>query len=136
MADEVLTMNSVRIDVEDLKEKVKKNRQQHLEDYEKAVEAYKLIVVNELHKSIIAENEYFEKLKKDHKWKVESLHNKIKAFEEDWTTKPTNAINEPVNYLTEYDTAISMLDLSLDKVAVLNRTEFQSYVMDNWSWKT
>ena len=42
---------------------------------------------------------------------------------------------EPVDQTKEYDMAIRMLEMSVDKVVSLSDHDFQCYVMDEWRWK-
>ena len=42
---------------------------------------------------------------------------------------------EPVNQTKDYDTALKMLEMSLDDTVTLHTQEFQQYVLDDWSWK-
>lgn len=44
-------------------------------------------------------------------------------------------IQAPVNQTPEYDRAIRMLEMSVDDTVQLSASEFESYVMDRWTWK-
>lgn len=124
----IVTMDSVRIDKEKLSEKIKENRELHTKEYNEAVEAYKVIVVNKLKERMVERIKSYEE-------EMKSLNENLEAFEKDWETKPLVHVVKPTNHLDDYDTAIGMLDFSLDVVVHLDRQEFQSYVMDNWTWK-
>lgn len=124
----VLTMDCVRISKEKLTGKIKENRQLHETAYNEAVEAYKVIVVNKM-------KEKMEETIKQHEKYMKQLQENLDSFEKDWQTKPLVSVEKPSNHLDDYDTAISMLEFSLDDVVELDRKEFQSYVMDKWSWK-
>jgi len=124
-----VTMDCVRIDKRRLMDKVRENRASHETAYNEAVEAYKVVVINKIQERLQDEKAKYEKL-------VARILEESTNFEKDpsinlqWVM-----VTKPISYLEDYDTAISMLDFSLDRVAELDRQEFQSCVMDNWEWK-
>jgi len=52
-------------------------------------------------------------------------------------SKATDSIllAEPENHLAEYDTVIEMLEMTKDEEMVLDYSQFQRLVRDNWEWK-
>jgi chromatin segregation and condensation protein Rec8/ScpA/Scc1 (kleisin family) len=42
---------------------------------------------------------------------------------------------EPVSYVHSYDTAVKMLEMSIEDVIELSQQEFTQYVEDSWGWK-
>ena len=42
----------------------------------------------------------------------------------------------PVSHEKDYSTAIEMLKWSVDSTAMLTQTQFQQFILDEWSWKT
>lgn len=49
--------------------------------------------------------------------------------------KDSIGLSRPVSYLEQYDTALSMLRMSVDDVIELDREDFAKYVLDDWAWK-
>ena len=41
----------------------------------------------------------------------------------------------PVNFLEEYDNAISMLEMTTQETIQLDAEQFKAYIKDDWSWK-
>jgi ATP-dependent 26S proteasome regulatory subunit len=41
---------------------------------------------------------------------------------------------EPQSFVGSYDTAIRMMEMSVDEVIELSQGEFSQYVEDKWSW--
>ena len=48
--------------------------------------------------------------------------------------KQQNLPSAPINYLEEYEKAISMLEFCENKEIELNSTDYQAFVKDSWSW--
>ena len=46
----------------------------------------------------------------------------------------STSLVQPVDMTKEYDQIIMMLKMSVDEEIELSNTEFQNYVMDDWSW--
>lgn len=42
---------------------------------------------------------------------------------------------EPVNQLKDYDRAIAMLEMAIDKEIELDEKQFAQYMQDDWQWK-
>ena len=91
-------------------EKLKANLSQHKADYLEAVDAY------------------FEEVEK-----------KLKAELKKFKSKPRESVRVslsfPVTYADSYETAIEMLEMSVDENIVLNRDMFVKFVKDEWEWK-
>ena len=45
-------------------------------------------------------------------------------------------LEKPVNYLSQYDEVIEMMEMSVDENISLDSESFQPYFKDNWSWKS
>ena len=43
-------------------------------------------------------------------------------------------LTEPMDMTREYKKVIKMLEMSVDEEIELTNTEFQNYVLDDWSW--
>ena len=47
----------------------------------------------------------------------------------------TVTLPQPENHTKDYDRAIKMLEMSVDKDVTMDEHSFQCYVMDDWTWK-
>lgn len=45
-------------------------------------------------------------------------------------------LTKPVNYLSQYDEVIEMMEMSVDENINLDSDSFQAYFKDNWAWKS
>lgn len=104
-------MQSIKVNTSDLLEVLQTNREKHLADYKEAVAEYRKLAVAEL----------TEMLKQ-----AKSKDGKIKRG----ITAP-----EPQSFVSSYDTAIKMLEMSVDDTMELSQAEFLQYVEDKWSWQ-
>lgn len=103
-------MREVRIDKTKLREMIQKNRDEHRDIYEKAMDGYTKAVVS-----------FFEsELKKAKKGKH------FNSYFPD---------SVPEDHTDDYDTVLEMLDLSEDDSIKLSNGEFRQYVKDEWGWK-
>lgn len=103
-------MRSVKVNRNELLEKLKKNREKHRDIFLQAQEGYRKAVIAEL-----------DRMLEDAK-----AGKKIKRYIE---------LEEPIDQTDDYDRAIAMLEMCVDDVVEINNTEFACYVMDQWSWK-
>jgi hypothetical protein len=104
-------MDTVRVSKEELLEKLRTNRDQHVKDFKEAVIEYRKAALKELTEMV--------------------KQAKSKG------TKITRAIvaPEPVSYESSYTTAIRMLEMSVDEEIELDQEDFAKYVEDNWQWR-
>lgn len=63
------------------------------------------------------------------------LKDSLNDFENDRLNTP-KLPTKPSNYLDDYNSAIRILELSLDNEIVLDLTDFTHLVNDNWVWRT
>ena len=103
-------MNTVKVPKAKLLAKLKTNRKNHRNIFLKAQEGYRQMVIEELE----------EMLEDAREGKKINTYINLQA---------------PVDQTKDYDRAISMLEMSVDKIIQLSSTEFANYVMDDWSWK-
>lgn len=96
--------------VQELKEVLLKNRENHLKIYNEAREGYNKALVKELS----------SKLKKARK------NEKVEA---------NSNLQVPRNNLKEYDTVLEMLSRTSSSGVRLNQQQFNNYVLDKWSWQ-
>lgn len=103
-------MNSIRVNKQELLIVLKKNRENHLTEFEKAAQGYRAFVTAELEKRL-------ESLKNG---KRISLH---------------FSLQEPFNQTKDYDRVIRMLEMDKNDTIELSEHDFATYVEDDWSWK-
>ena len=94
-----------------LLEILKANRAQHIQMYDRAVEGYKIEMVEVLEKA----------LKEAKEGKMEFL---------------SIGLAQPQNHRKEYDQVIDMMEMSVDEVINLDSHSFQCYVKDQWNWSS
>ena len=104
-------MQKIKVNIAELMQKLKINRHQHKEDYKKALEGFKEEAIESLQKALED-----AKAGKD-----------IKLIFSD--------LVQPSSHLADYDRAILMLEVSVDKEIELSNVEFGQFIMDEWHWK-
>lgn len=103
-------MNQVKLNRKDLLARVIANRAAHAKDYDEAVVAYAKKLEEELTKALA-------------------------VLRTGGRIKQNMGLVEPLSYIKEYDSVISMLEMSVDDVIILTHMEFNQYVRDEWVWK-
>lgn len=106
-------MRSVKIDKKKLLAIVRENKDKHIIAYNESVVDYKSAAIK-------LSSEHVELAKSG---KLSEI-SKIKAM-------PV----APISYEKEYDRAIRMLELSIDKEIELEEDVFNQLVLDEWHWK-
>lgn len=104
-------MNAITVDKAALIQTLKDNRASHATIAAEAKSGYQTAVIAELEDMLA----------------VAKAGAKIKRC--------VNAI-EPMDQTKDYDRAIAMLELSLDTRITLEEQDFQTYVLDEWHWKS
>jgi hypothetical protein len=103
-------MNTIRVNKAELLGKIKANRATHTDIFERALVKYRELVIVELDK-MLAEAKAGRRI-----------------------LRAVNLV-EPVNHTRDYDRAIAMLEMSVDKEVKLTASEYAQYVDDDWGWK-
>ena len=106
-------MQSVTVSKSELLRKVRENRETHIREYVEADEGW----IEEVEKALV---EMLEKFRSGDF----STTNRRAAYD----------LPRPKSHVDEYDTAIAMLEMSVDAEVELMEHEFQQYVMDEWHW--
>ena len=106
-------MRSVKLNKKELLKIVTENRSKHIKDYTESVEDYKAAAVK-------VAAEHVELAKTGELNKIA----RIKAMP-----------SAPVSYEKEYDRAIRMLELSVEKEIEVEEDIFNQLVLDEWAWK-
>lgn len=102
-------MNTVKVSRAKLLEILKKNRDGHRELFLKAQEGYRAAV-------------------------IKALDNALTDACNGVAFRTFVDLAAPEDHTGDYDTVISMLELSVDPEIVIDRGEFQQFVMDKWDW--
>lgn len=103
-------MQSVKVKKSELVEVLTKNRDGHRAEFLEAQELYRAAVIKELD-AMLAEA-------RDKK----NIRRHI-------------SLPEPSDHTEDYDRELRMLAMSVDDVIELEVHDFDTFVMDNWSWK-
>lgn len=103
-------MSAVTVKKSELLETLKKNREQHANDYKETRAAYEVAFVDELKKML------------------------NKAVEKTEFVRTVDLV-EPENHTREYDRNIRMLTMSVSETVVISEHEFSQFVLDEWNWK-
>ncbi len=100
----------MQFEVKKLQELIHNNRETHAKIFSEATENYR------------------EALKRE-------LQNKLALLSAGKPVEPHSSLIVPRCYLSSYDTVISMLDFTSDKIIELSIDQYKNYVLDEWSWK-
>jgi hypothetical protein len=101
---------AIRVKRAELLEALRKNRDTHKDTFEQATVGYRKRAIEELDSSL-ADAKAGKKIRR------------------------SIGLVEPMNQTKDYDRVIRMLEMTVDDVVTIGATEFQQYVMDDWSWK-
>jgi hypothetical protein len=102
-------MKNIKVNKVRLLQILRTNRDQHIQDYLDAMTEYRKAAIIELTDML----------------EFAKTHQVIRRT----ITHP-----EPKNFETSYNTAIGMLELSIDNDVELTSEEFSRYVEDKWDW--
>jgi hypothetical protein len=100
----------VSIPRQKLVEALEKNRSQHRAIFEEALEGYRKEAVRQL-------EDFIRRIKNGDLKKV-------------YVSLPL-----PEEHTDEYDRALSMIAMSEDDTFILDESDYQSFVQDDWAWK-
>lgn len=103
-------MRSIYVDCNELRKKLVRNRDIHVEEYLEMMGYYEFEV---------------EKL-------AEELLERVKN--KDYSLM-TIVATKPESYESDYDAVIQMMMMSVDENVELSNQEFKQYVMNEWNWK-
>lgn len=103
-------IDTVRVNKDDLLARIKKNRDEHRQIFEEALEGWKKAVIKAL------EEAYQDALQ----GKEFRLH---------------VGLVRPEDHTDQYDTVIELLGMSLDDELELTQNDFACYALDKWAWQ-
>ena len=102
-------MKTVVVNKKELIEKITQNKSEHVVDFNEANAAFKENYIKECNKMI------------------------ERAEDGDFIFR--FSVMQPQSHEEDYDTILTMLNMSLDDQIELEEHDFQRYVQDNWEWK-
>jgi hypothetical protein len=102
-------MQFVNVDRNQLLKKLEENRTKHIEEYTEAKAGYLEAVIKRM---------------------KENLRKAVKTG----VVEHTIMLTIPTSHESDYDTAIAMMEYSVDDQIKLMHNEFESYVLDKWTW--
>jgi hypothetical protein len=102
-------MNQITVKKSDLLSILKTNRENHINTFNVACTVYRERVIKEMDKNL-------ERARRG---------DKIVTF---------ISLPQPENYTEDYNIAIEMLEMSVEKTVVLTSQQFKMYVKDDWGW--
>lgn len=103
-------MQNIKVDKAELISTLEANRTKHRQIFEEACEGYQKAVIKE-------------------------LETQLKRARAGIRQTMQIIIPAPIDQTKEYDRAIAMLKMSVDKEVELSERDFQCYVLDDWDWK-
>lgn len=103
-------MKQITVDKDELVEALKANRQHHVDTFEQVLEDYKNEAIRQL-------DDYIDRIRNGEVAEV-MVH-----------------LPAPENYEAQYDKAIAMVEWEQHDTVILDKGEFDQYVLDNWAWK-
>ncbi len=103
--------SAITVRKDNLREKLKLNRDKHEADFQGAMTGYRLAMIRELERMLASAKE------------GKSVPHKIE-------------LDRPQSHTKDYDRVITMLEMCVNDEIVIIDSEFNCYVMDDWGWKT
>ena len=128
------TERTTVVKTSDLLEKLRKNRDNHVAEYEEAVEGYLDAAREKL-------AEQHEKAKKEVEKAFQRTSEELSRFDpskaEDtivFCRAITFALTAPRSFVDAYEQAIEMMEWETRETVELNTTEFRCFIMNKWDW--
>lgn len=107
-------MTSVKVSRDALVKTIRENRAKHVAEYKEALAGWRV--------------DYEE-------WLRDTLEDVIHAEPERALFSTGFSKPKPTSHESEYDTALQMLEMSIDDSVILLDEEFRQLVQDQWHWK-
>jgi len=103
-------MKTVKVNKDELINKLKENRAKHRDVFEAALEGYRGKC-------------------------YEVLQERIDQLRQGKRINMYFNLSEPQDQTKDYDRALTMLEMSVDDLIEIDERSFQCYVMDDWDWR-
>lgn len=146
MNENIGNVKSVVIDRDNLLSIIKENKAKHDALFDAALSGYWISTKDVIEKKVKEFKDYTKVLNSDFTHSTDTILNKISKQEkvDGYTYIPTpNAsfsysvnLKYPESHAAEYDRAIRSVSLNVYDKIELSETEFNQYVMNDWSWKS
>ena len=105
-------MRPVNVNKTDVLKRLRKNRKAHRAIFLEALEGYRKAAIAEFEKHI-------ERVKKQPAGKNFRVY---------------VSLTQPVDHTEDYDSAIGLLELSVDEVVSLDEDSYRQFYLDQWGW--
>ena len=102
-------MDRIKAKKEEVLETLKENRIVHIAEYKEAIKGYRI-------KS------------------AELLEKELSLIEWGGKFNMRFSINKPISYEADYDISIEMLEMDIEDIVTLTKTQFRNYIKDDWNW--
>jgi hypothetical protein len=103
-------VRTVKVEKEDMLERVRANRSTHRAVFEQALEGYRARMIAELER-------------------------RIRDLKRGRRIDHYVGLPEPEDHTQDYDRVIAMAEMSVDAVVELEAGDFATFVLDQWQWK-
>lgn len=134
------TFDGIIVLKDDLIKSIKENKEKHDEIFTYASKAYE----DSVEKYVFEYKDYFVKVGAEYNGFADCVGDQYVKWDKSSNFSfnpprieakaPTQPL-KPSNYSNEYETAIRRIEMSVYDKFKLTENEFQSYIMNNWSWK-
>ncbi len=109
------------VNVKELLEKLKANRESHQQEWEEAHGKWRGLQTTKMKEYLTAVQEAIDTAEGGGKIGLPSQHD----FE----------LDEPISHVKEYDKVIARMEMTVDENLYISHGDFDKYVLDDWSWK-
>lgn len=110
----------MKVNRDELLAVLRKNREQHVQDYNAACIGYRDVALRRIEESF---------------QEARSIVNRLKEGQTVSVVGFRINLSVPVSYEKAYDQIIRMMEMSVDTEIVLTASQFACFVMDDWEWK-
>lgn len=127
----------VRVNRQKLIETLKQNREQHIKQFNEAMDGYKEVAMKEIAKAFDKLADRLDKRRKELEKEIESFSPETaENFSDHLVILQSVTVNMkvPVSYADAYDAAIDMANFDVRDDLELSGAEFQCFCRDVWDW--
>ena len=109
------------VNVKDLLEKLKANRQSHQQEWEEAHAKWRELQTEQMQEYKAALQAAIDVATGGGKIEFPNRHDFV--------------LEEPISHSKEYDKVIARMEMTVDETLYISHNDFDRYVLDDWSWK-
>ena len=127
-----MKMNLITVEKKRILEIIKRNKENHVEEYKEAMKGYRVGVVAGLEKLM----GNIQDMSNEVELSLEEARNggKLKTSFSLDVYSPFTDLIKPESHEKEYETVIGMIELDTGVEVELDRGEYRNYVQDDWDW--